>query len=127
MKLEWRNRERGRRIVQNRTGLQLQTHRMPGIIQLFQSEHVAATDYDQHLLVWQSEHLIRGKQTPAALAFGLPVLGNHLSNRNSLANGHRGFDEYAHVAAPGRKILGCHAVRAAEHKLDICIADDFCP
>ena len=100
---------------------------MQGVVQLFQSEHVAAANHDQHLLVRQPKHLIRREQSSASLALSLTVLRDHLGNGNGLADGHRGFDQHAHIPAAGRKILGRHAVRAAEHKLDIAVADDLGP
>ena len=49
---------------------------------------IAYTDDTQKLIVRQSKHFIRSQQTPSALSFRLPVLWNHLSQRNGLSDGH---------------------------------------
>ena len=100
---------------------------MPGVVQLFQPEHIAAADHTKQIRIRQTQHLIRGQKPSSSLAFCLSVLGNHLGNSHRLPYGHGGLDRDTHISAAGRKILGCHTVGAAEHELNIAVADDFGP
>lgn len=115
------------RVVQNRAVLELPGHAVPGVVQLFQPEHIAASDHTQQIRIRQTQHLIRGKQASPSLAFCLAILGDHLCNGHRLPYGHGGLDRDTHISAAGRKILGCHTVGAAEHELNIAVADDFGP
>ena len=115
------------RIVQNRAVLQLPGHTVTGVIQLFQSEHIAAADHTKQIRIRQTQHLIRGQKPSPSLAFCLAILGDHLGYGHCLPYGHGGLDQNAHISAAGRKILGCHTVGAAEHELNIAVADDLGP
>ena len=107
--------------------LQFLGHTVPGVVQLFQSEHIAAADHTKQIRIRQPQHLIRGQQASSSLAFCLAILGDHLGYGHCLPYGHGGLDRDTHISAAGRKILGCHTVGAAEHELNIAVADDFGP
>ena len=114
-------------IVQNRAVLEFLRHTVPGVVLLFQSEHIAAADHTKQIRVRQPQHLIRGQQPSPSLALCLTILGDHLGNGHCLPYSHGGLDRDTHISAAGRKILGCYTIGAAEHELNIAVADDFCP
>ena len=53
--------------------------------------------------------------------------GNHLGHRHGLAHRHGGTDLDAHVPAAGGEELRCHLVGAAQHQLDVTVANDLRP
>ena len=84
-------------------------------------------DDHQQLLVGQTQHLVGGEEPPFALALGLPVLGNHLGHRHGVADGHGGIHLDAHIPAAGGEELRRHLVGAAQHQLDVTVANDLRP
>ena len=86
-----------------------------------------ATNYDEQLVIWETQYFVRREQAALALTLGLAVFGYDLCDCHRFAYGHGRAYPDTHVAAALGEVLGGDVVCAAEHELHVGVADDLGP